>query len=512
MSKKVIAWDLGTGGNKASLYDEAGNCLAATFKPYPTNYPKHGWHEQKPEDWWEAIVETTSQLIRESKVNPDDIAVCGISGHSLGAVPIDKNGNLLLESTPIWSDGRATEQAKEFFSRYDEEKWYNITGNGFTPALYTVFKMMWYRDNCPEIFEKTEKVIGTKDYINYKLTGRVVTDYSYASGYGVFDLKNMRYDEDLIDASKLSKSLFPEIVPSTEVIGTISKQAASHIGLREGTKVVAGGVDNSCMALGAMAYKENRAYMNLGSCFWIAISSENPILSSDSRPYVFAHVLPGMYASALCISSGGTSYRWVRDELCKDLKLLEEQTGRDAYELMGEEAATVKPGANKVIFNPSLGGGMPYDKSVNIRGAYMGLDLGTSRASIIRASMEGMGFAMRLCLDYLNKLGANPEGLLLAGGGSKSPLLCQIFADCFKLPTYKSIVDEQAAALGAAAVAAVGAGIWKDFDIIDTLHKREGHFMPEKESTEVYEKLYSVFLEGCDDQSDIGDMLNSLTI
>ena len=140
MSQKIIAWDLGTGGNKASLYEVDGQCLAATFVPYPTHDPRHGWHEQKPEDWWHAIVQSTRQLLAESGVTPGEITCCGISGHSLGVVPLGKDGSLLRSSTPIWSDSRAAAQAKNLFERLDEGKWYDITGNGFTPQLYSVFK------------------------------------------------------------------------------------------------------------------------------------------------------------------------------------------------------------------------------------------------------------------------------------------------------------------------------------------------------------------------------------
>ena len=132
MGKKIIAWDLGTGGNKASLYDAEGHCLASDFHSYNTTYPNHGWHEQKPSDWWNAVVESTQRLMQKTGVDKDDIVACGISGHSLGAVPIGKNGELLRQSTPIWSDGRAEKQSAEFFSHYDETRWYNLTGNGFT--------------------------------------------------------------------------------------------------------------------------------------------------------------------------------------------------------------------------------------------------------------------------------------------------------------------------------------------------------------------------------------------
>lgn len=512
MEKKIIAWDLGTGGNKASLYDVEGNCLAAEFVDYPTYYPDLGWHEQRPDDWWNAVVDSTRKLLARTGIDKEEIVCCGISGHSLGAVPIGEGGELLREQTPIWSDSRAVKQTEEVFSHYPEEKWYSITGNGFGPALYTAFKILWYRDNEPEMYKKIHKVIGTKDYVNYKLTGRIVTDHSYASGCGVYDLENWCYSDELIEAVGLPKEIFPEIVKSTDVIGTIQKEAAEMLGLSTETKVVAGGVDNSCMALGAKAFKEGRVYNSLGSSSWIAVSSQKPLIDVKSRPYVFAHVVPGYYASALCIASGGTSFRWVKDQLAKDVIDRADKEGRDVYDLMTEMAFKSPIGANKLLFNPSLGGGMPMDKSQNIRGGFIGLDLGHTSNDVIRASMEGVTMGLRLCLDELRKMTSISDEMLLVGGGSKSALWRQIYADGYKVKALKSNIDQQAAALGAAACAAVGTGLWEDFNRIDSLHVIEEECTPIPENVEKYEKLLEVYKSAAGALSDLGDQLNGLEL
>ncbi|MGE5604837.1 MAG: FGGY family carbohydrate kinase, partial [Bacteroidota bacterium] len=269
MSRKIIAYDLGTSGNKASLYDIDGNCLAAAFVPYVTYYPQVGWHEQSPNDWWNAVVESTHQLLARSGIDKESIECLAISGHSLGAVPIGKNGDLLRKTTPIWSDMRAEQEAKVFFNKIAETDWYLTTGNGFPAALYTIFKIKWYQKNEPEMFGKIFKILGTKDYINYKLTGQIKTDYSYASGSGIYSLKNWRYDEKLIDASGIPEEIFPDIVASTHVLGELKKEAADVLGLNNKVKVVCGGVDNSCMALGAKNVEEGRVYTSLGSSSWI---------------------------------------------------------------------------------------------------------------------------------------------------------------------------------------------------------------------------------------------------
>lgn len=510
MGKKIIAWDLGTGGNKASLYDENGICLASNFTSYDTFYPTHGWHEQRPTDWWSAVVASTRKLLEGSKVDTREIAACGISGHSLGAVPIGAGGELLREYTPIWSDGRAMKEAEAFFQTYDEEKWYRMTGNGFTAAFYTAFKIMWYRNHEPEMYGKIHKVIGTKDYINFLLTGRLCTDPSYASGCGAWDLEKWDYSEELLEAMKLPKGIFPEVVPSTSVIGTLSKEAAETLGLPETVQVTAGGVDNSCMALGAKAFKEGRAYNSLGSSSWIAVSSKSPLLDSRVRPYVFAHVVPEFYASALCVTAGGTAFRWYRDQLGHEFLAAARETGEDEYDYMTKEAASSVRGANRLIFNPSLGGGMPMNKSYQLRGGYVGLDLVHTRADVIRATMEGITMGLRSCLDEIRKMTEIGNEMLLVGGGSKSALWRQIYADIYHMNVVKTNIDQQAAALGAAACAAVGIGLWKNFDQIDQLHEVEEYVRPIEENAAFYDREMEIYNKVTDMFCDIGDMLATL--
>ncbi|MEG2542740.1 MAG: FGGY family carbohydrate kinase [Christensenellaceae bacterium] len=510
MSKKIIAWDLGTGGNKASLYDSNGICIGAAFVPYNTTYPAYGWHEQRPADWWAAVIKSTRLLLEQTRADKSEISCCGISGHSLGAVPMGKNGELLRDYTPIWSDGRAVKQAQTVFSKFDEEKWYMMTGNGFTPAFYTAFKILWYKDNEPEMYEKIDKIIGTKDYINYKLTGKICTDPSYASGCGVWDLKKWAYSPELMNAMNLPERIFPEAVASTTVIGHITKEAADLMGLTTRVQVVAGGVDNACMALGAKAYKEGSVYNSLGSSSWIAVSSKKPLLEKTARPYVFAHVVPKYFASAMCIAAGGTAFRWIRDELCKELTSEAKRTGKDEYELMTQEAASSPVGANKLLFNPSMNGGMPMDKSYQMRGAFIGLDLIHTRADLLRASMEGISMSLRLCLDKLRELTKISDEILLVGGGSRSAVWRQIYADVYKVKVRKSNIDQQAAALGAAACAAVGTGMWSDFDEIDSLHIMEKPVVPIIENMQYYDKVMKIFKKVSADLSDAGDLLATL--
>lgn len=508
----LLAYDLGTGGNKASLYTAEGQLLAAEFVPYDTVYPQAGWHEQRPEAWWDSVVDSTRRLLDSNVAPPSSIRGLAISGHSLGCVPLDSQGRLLRESTPIWSDKRPEAQAEKFFERVDPAQWYQTTGNGFPAPHYTIFKILWYRDHEPEMFSRIHKVIGTKDYINFRLTGRIATDYSYASGCGAYDLRNWRYDEDLLSAADISPDLLPEIVPSTEILGPLTPSAADALGLPAAVPVACGGVDNSCMALGARCFAEGRTYASLGSSMWIAVSSSAPLLDNASKPYVFTHVMPDMFASAVAIFSGGTSLRWVRDNLCRDLVAAATSQGRDPYDLITETAAASPVGANKLLFNPSLAGGTSLDASPNIRGAFLGLDLGHTQADVARATLEGIGLNLRLVLDQLRQLSEVGDEMLVVGGGSRSTLWRQILADAMGIRIVKSNVGQAAGSLGAAAVAAVGAGVWNDFQPIEQAHQVESIAEPNPEHAAIYDKLLPVFRQASIDQSRLGDALAAIEI
>jgi xylulokinase len=512
MGQHILAFDLGTGGNKASIFDPEGRCIAEQFVPYATIYPRSGWHEQRPADWWNAVVESSRALLQATRIDPAEIASLGISGQSLSVVPLDKDGQLLRDATPIWSDARAQAQAAEFFARVPETDWYMQTGNGFPAPLYSVFKIMWYRDNEPELFKCIDRVIGSKDYLNFRLTGRIATDYSYASGSGVYDLLGWDYAQPLIAASCLPGEIFPEILPSTEVIGTLTPDAAAELGLHTRVQVVAGGVDNSCMALGARNIREGSIYNSQGSSSWIAVTSGRPILEKNFRPFIFTHVMPGLFNSAIPVFSSGTSFRWLRDTLCPDLVDQARREGKDVYDLMTAIAAQSQPGARGLLFSPNLAGGSSIDESIHIRGAFLGLDLSHSRAEVIRSVMEGIAMEMRMALDHLRGLLTIADEMIVVGGGSRSALWRQIYADVYKMRVVKTNIDQQAAALGAAAIAAVGTGIWKDFEIIEQVHQVVEAVDPVADNVRLYDRLMPVFKKASHYLADLGDDVASLAL
>ncbi len=494
----ILSHDLGTGGNKASLFDADGMRLASVFEPYETLYPAPNRHEQRPDDWWNAVVRSTRRLfenVKEKGVTGDQVGAIAISGHSLGCVPLDDAGRLLRETTPIWSDRRADAEAATFFRDFDPAVWYQRTGNGFPAAHYTLFKILWYQNHEPELFRRIAKVIGTKDYVNYRLTGTIATDFSYASGCGAYDLTAWNYDGELLKHSGLNENLFPKPVPSTEILGMLTPEAAEQLGLSRSVAVAAGGVDNSCMALGAGCFLPGRSYASLGSSSWIAVADSKPLLDGRTKPYVFTHVVPGLFASALAIFSSGTTFRWLRDQLCRDLLQQAEKENRSVYELMLEEACGSPVGTKGILHNPSLGGGSSLDPSPEIRGAYLGLDLSHTRADLIRATMEGIALNLRLVLDEFRSLSEIRDEMTVVGGGATGELWRRIYADVLRITIETTNIGQDAAALGAAALAAVGTGLWSDFTKIDSALKIEDRCVPLEANAVQYDHILKRFRE-----------------
>ena len=497
----ILACDLGTGGLKAALFDQALSITAEAFLEYPTFYPAPKLHEQEPGRWWQAVCGGIRTLLDKTGLSPSQIAGIALSGASLVAIPLDKDNAPLLERVPIWSDLRAGAQARRFFQAVPQEEWYLATGCGFPPACYSPFKLMWVGDQQPEVLSKTNRVVGSKDYINFLLTGQLATDHSYASGTGVYDLAGGKIRKDFLKAAGLPKDIFLEPGPSHQEVGRVTPAAAAQTGLRAGTPVFCGGVDNACMAMGAVGPAEGRTYVSLGSSAWVPVNCKEPVLDPATRPYTFAHLQEGMFTSAYSLFAGGNSLRWARDVLFPDLC-------RDtAYQEMDRLAAAEPLGAGGVLFHPGLAGGTMQDPSPNLRGAFMNLQLATSRAGLLRAVMEGVAMNLALSLELLRKKRPIQEPILFCGGGSKSPVWMDIFADVLNARLEKTNVDQSAASLGAAAAAARGLGWWRDYTPLDTVHKRERLAVPDPDRARQYQKLLPLFRQVCRAAGELGDAI-----
>ncbi|GLY20338.1 FGGY family carbohydrate kinase [Micromonospora sp. NBRC 101691] len=451
MSDVVLAVDLGTGGCKAALVDPAARVVATTFAAYPTTYPAPGRHEQRPADWWAAVVRSSRELLAADAGRHRVVAV-GLSGHSLAMVPVDADGTPLLDTVPIWSDTRGEDAAAAYFADADETGWYARTGNGFPRGMYTVFKAAWLRAAHPDVAARTTRILGSKDWVNARLTGVQRTDPSYASGSGAYDLTTRRMLPDVLAALGLPADWWPPVVPSTGVVGRLTPDAATATGLPAGVPVVAGGVDNSCMALGAGLDRPGEAYLSLGSSNWVTVAGAEPVLDPVGRPYVFDHVLPGLYVSALSTFGGGSSLTWLAALLGRE----------DDLDSLFDEAAAVPVGADGLTCVPTLAGGTVAEGGPAVRGAYLGLDLGHTHGHLARALVEGIGFSLADAARTMLAVAPADREISATGGGARGALMLQVLADLLGRPVSRPDDAQHGAALGAAALALLGTGTWTD--------------------------------------------------
>lgn len=500
MARTVLALDLGTGGVKSALYDASGACLAERVQNYRTYFPAPGLHEQDLGEWWEAVSASIRALLDADGVDRAAVGAISISGHSLGCIPLDADDQPLMQRVPIWSDARAGVEAEEFFRRFDYERWYGLTGNGFPAPLYPIFKILWLKANHPAIFARTRSIAGSKDFINLRLCGIHATDPSYASGSGAYDLTARAFSDEILHAAGVGRALFPEIVPSTAILGPVLPEIAAELGLPTDVVVVAGGVDNSCMALGARTFAEGDFYGSMGSSSWLTVSSAKPVLDSRVRPFAFAHVVPGQIISATSIFSSGTSLAFVKEMLMAD----------DGYEALFERAASAPFGANGLLFVPTLGGGTSLEGGPEVRGAFVGLDLRHDKADMLRAAIEGIALGLRVALDELRRLTEINPAMTIVGGGARSALMRQTMADLLDCTIVKTSIDQQSASLGAAALAMVAIGNWADMQPLLGLHQVEDRHEPDPETTDRAGRMLTAYRAAAEAQRTLAPLLSSL--
>jgi len=491
--RNILAFDLGTGGNKSVLFDSSGELLGTGFTGYKTWYPQSGWAEQSPMDWWKSIVESTRNLLSATRVDKKQVAGISISGHGIGVVPVSRKGELLRERTLLWSDSRAIEQARAYFRKVDYDRWYQTTGAALRAENYVLFKLMWHRDHEPDLFNAAWKFLGTKDYINYLMTGRMISDYSDASFSGINDLLKWQYSEELCRPAGVPLEKYPDLYPSTHLVGELLPGPAEELGLAPGTPVICGGYDGSCTALGAGNFKEDRVYNYVGSSSWISVAARKPLIDLRVKPYCYYAVVPQMFNSTVSIYSAGGSYEWFKNTLCREESIAGEIAGLDPYQIMEKQAAQAPVGANGLIFNPSLMGGATIHPSPHIKGAFICLGLQHTKADLLRSVLEGVALDLRLALQAFRDMGVEAREIRMVGGGSKSPLWRQIFSDVYDARIILTNIGREAAALGAAALAGVGTGVWKDFSIIDTIAQTVQVTEPDADNRKAYEKIIPHF-------------------
>jgi xylulokinase len=491
MADYILSHDLGTTGDKATLFSREGRLVASSFSPYDTLYPRSGWAEQDPNRYWEAFCQSTKSILEKAEIAPERIAVVSFSGQMMAALPVDGRG-AALRNALIWADLRATEQAKGLAGHIGEDKVYRLTGHRLS-ASYSAAKIMWIREREPEVYRAADRFLHAKDFLVAKLTGVLCSDFSDASGMNLLDISTLQWSEELLEATGIARDKLPELHESTEIVGKVTAGASAVSGLLEGTPVVIGGGDGPCATCGAGVVESGDAYIYLGTSTWMGMASNRPLLDPLQRTFTFNHFKRGLYMPAGTMQAGGGSFKWFRDVL-GDLEEAEAQKeGADVYEVLTSKADTVPPGSEGLLFLPYLMGERSPLWNPDARGCFIGLSMVHGKGHMIRSVLEGVAFNMRIIERALFEQGVEAESIRMIGGGAKSRVWRKIFADIMEKPVDRLNFIDEATSIGAAIAGGVGVGIFGSLSDAAKFIQVEESTPPDAERFSLYRRSFDLF-------------------
>ena len=473
-----IGVDLGTSAVKLLLMDGSGKVLNIVSKEYPLYFPKPGWSEQKPEDWYAASIEGIKELVKG--FDAGQVAGISFGGQMHGLVVLDENDNVIRPAI-LWNDGRTTKECDYLNNVIGKDKLSEYTANiAFTG--FTAPKTLWMKENEPENFAKICKIMLPKDYIAYKLSGVHCTDVSDASGMLLFDVKNRCWSKEMCEICGVKESQLAKIFESYETVGTLKADVAAELGIPATCKIVAGAGDNAAAAVGTGTVGDGNCNISLGTSGTIFISSKNFGVDSFNALHAFAHA-DGHYHLMGCMLSAASCNKWWMDEII----------GTKDY--AAEQKAIEKLGENHVYFLPYLMGERSPINNPMARGTFIGLTMDSTRADMTQAVLEGVAFALRDSFEVARALGINIERTKICGGGAKSPLWKKMIANILNVKV--DVIDvEEGPSMGGAMLAAVANGEFASVEdaaskivkIVDTVE-------PDPELVAKYEERYAQFKE-----------------
>ena len=490
----LIGIDIGTQGTKAVLINENGEVLSHSYKGYEVETPKPSWAQQWPKVWVEATIETLKDVVNNTNVNNDNIKGITISGLYGGSgIPVDKNMKPIAPCL-IWMDRRAEEEVEWVKDNVDLDKIYQVTGNHVN-SYFGFTKILWYKNNKPKVWEKTKHFIPPANYVIYKLTKELAVDHSSAGNIGgVYDLKERKWSKEMMDDLGIPYDYMPErLVECTEKVGGITKEISNKTGLKQGTPVMAGGVDAPVATLGAGAFNEGNHVAMIGTsmCWGFITQKANLSKKLVSMPHSI-NSIDNIYTFGGS-STAGALVRWFRDVFGEIELQAEKNTDISAYTLLELKAQDIKPGSEGLLVLPYFMGERSPIWDSDARGTIIGLSLYHSKGHIYRAFMEGVAYALKHNIELVKKTEAElDEEIILVGGVSKSKIWPQIIADVTGHPV-RIIKDDVEAPLGDALLAGLGTQVFNDPTVIKDWLEFKEPIMPDKENNKIYEKYYKQY-------------------
>ncbi len=483
----LLGLDLGTTRVKALLVSSAGTIVAVKDEDYQLTRPTEGAAEQNPNQWWRASCRVIRAAVDKSEVSPEEIIAVGLAGQMHTAVFLDQNLEPLRPAI-TWADNRASPQAKKIEEIIGVNNLLNITYNRSLPG-FTAPKVLWLKENEPEVFDKLHKVVLPKDYIRYRLTDNLAGEKAGASATLLFDLEKETWSNQLLEVVGLKSKNLPPLLESTSVAGELTAEAAKQLGLSSGTKIIAGAGDQQAGALGIGAVKSGIAVSTIGTGGQFFTTADELIKPGMGRVHVFRQCLPGKWHVMGAMQAAGLALRWFKENV------IESFTGSNiGYKELDRVAAQAPPGSDGLLFLPYLTGERSPHMDPNARGSFVGLNLDHEMAHFLRSIMEGVTFGMRDSLEILKELGLPIEEIRCSGGGATSSLWRHIQADIYDSPVVKTTVEESTA-LGAAILAGIGADILAPApeELTEFFPDSNEEILPKSANSEIYEDLYETY-------------------
>ena len=470
-----IGVDLGTSALKLVMMKGNGELVKTVSKEYPLYFPRSGWSEQNPTDWFLAVKEGLKEL---AAFADEKIAGISFGGQMHGLVILDKEDKVLRPAI-LWNDGRSTEETDYLNNVIGKEKLSKLTAN-IAFAGFTAPKILWVKNNEPEIFAKISKIMLPKDYISYMLSGSFSTDYSDASGMLLLDVKNKKWSKEMIDICSISEDMLPKLYESYEVVGAIKPELAKELGLNDDIKIVAGAGDNAAAAIGTATVGEGACNISLGTSGTVFISSKNFGVDSFNALHSFAHA-DGNYHLMGCMLSAASCNKWWMEEILKTKDFAKEQSDIDNL------------GENNVFFLPYLMGERSPHNDPDAAGTFIGMRMDTKREDMTLAIFEGVTFALRDSLEVARSLGIKIDRTMICGGGAKSSLWKRLVANILNVEVDVPM-SEEGPGFGAAILAAVGCGEYESVEkAAKSIIKIKEKIKPEADLVVKYEEKYQKF-------------------
>lgn len=480
MPKYFIGVDVSTTASKALVIDEQGNVVAVASNAHDLSTPRPLWSEQDPDQWWQAASKSLREVLQ--KVSPDNIVAVGLTGQMHGLTTLDRGGKPIRPAI-LWNDGRSGPQCDSITAKVGEHKLYQIIGSRLL-AGFTAPKIVWLRENEPESYNQIAHILLPKDYVRYKMTGAYVCDVADGSGIALMDIGKRQWSDEMLAATEIPRAWLPDLCESTDISGYVNEEGSRATGLKVGTPVVGGAGDQPAAGVGNGIVGANQVSLTVGTSGVAFAFAEVYNPEPEGRLHHFCHTPGAWFYMGVMLSAAG-GLRWLHDELAP----------KSSYDELNQMATSVPRGSLGLIFAPYLTGERNPHPDPLARGAFVGLTLRHGLPQMVRAVMEGVAFGMRDQVELLRTQGVHPTSAVVSGGAANSPVWRQLITDIMGIPLY-TVNTQEGSAFGAAIMAAVGGGVYKDCKEASAVMVRKvDEFQPNPEGVAEYERLYPIFRE-----------------